>query len=385
MLVLLLATVCQSCEKPGSAPQIYSETVWQNDYGGGDNDEASKAIFHNGNLVICGSTRSFGNANGSIFLLRIDTLGEIVSQRSIGNSAIYEGKGINLLRDGNFLISGTVEDLGSENQDLVVFKTDPQGNELWSLRTGGPGEERCGEVLELSNGQLLLVGTTDSEGAGGRDMMLSWIAQEGELIKQSTYGGALSDGADSVIELDEGELMIYGYTYSFGAGDRDLFLLQISAAGDSIWSASYGSANYEESGAIGQTIDGGYILLGHSSNTDPNHNVLAYRLDDRGIVIWKKEFGGSEHDGGQALHVKPEGGFTFVARTNSSGAGQEDILLIEVDDYGNTISERTFGGTENDRSDCLLRLEQDYYIIGSSRSYTAGDKQILVIRYSNAS
>ncbi len=383
-LIFLFACLALShlaCEKPDPPPQIYQETAWQFNYGGADNELARAGVFAGGQLYALGTSRSFENPNGAIYLLRIDTSGLQTGQYEFGFDAPYEGHDIILSADGQLLILGSRQDPATGNKDLYIVNCDLNGNELWSKRIETEGSERPREMLLLANGNLVVCGAVEREDSGDRDIHLTWLSAEGDLIQHRYFGGAAYDGAQNILEIEDQELMLSGYTDSYGAGDRDLYLMKLSAQGDSIWSETYGGEGYEEPGSFARTLEGGYITVAHTASTEPNHNMTALRLDDRGVVVWQQEFGGSEHDGGQAVYVKPGGGFVFIGRTNSRGAGLQDILMADVDDYGTSSLERSFGGADTDRADDILAFGNYYYIIGQSRSYNFGDNDVFIIKH----
>lgn len=97
------------------------------------------------------------------------------------------------------------------------------------------------DVIELPNGDLCIAATTVSFGAGSKDMYLIWTDASGNEFRSKTYGGPDLDGCTKLLVMDNGELMLHGYTRNFGAVSRDLYLIRLSEQGDSLWSKRLGA------------------------------------------------------------------------------------------------------------------------------------------------
>ena len=100
-----------------------------------------------------------------------------------------------------------------------------------------------------------------------------WIDQKGNLLREKTHVDIELDGSSELLEIDNEKIMLQGYTFNYGALDRDLYLLKTNFNGDSLWSKTYGASGYEESQAFYRLSDGGYLLSGHSSSKDPIHKI----------------------------------------------------------------------------------------------------------------
>ena len=216
-----------------------------------------------------------------------------------------------------------------------------------------------------------------------KEILYVRFSASGKPLFHKVYGATKTDGGADIVESSTGDLMLFCYTESQGAGDRDLMLLKINHQGDSLWSQTYGGAAYEES----QTIrllddDGGYLLCGHSASTDPIHNMYGIRLDKDGTVLWEKNYGGNMHDGGQAAIVNSRGNYVLVARSMSFGDGDRNAYLVEVSaSDGSIIQEHVIGGNKNDRIDDIIEFNGHYYLVGHSDSEgTTGGNDVYIVK-----
>ncbi len=383
LLFCLLAVSCRDTTEPDFPPQPDDSFIYELHLGGELEDEAQSAIIRQGNIFIVGTSNSFsgGNGDSNIYFLKTNEWGATLTEKSYGGSNAEEGFNLVSSQNNSITLVGTTKSYGNGGSDIYVLQVDENGQVIWSKTYGGELDDKAAQIIELTSGDLCIVGTTESQGAGARDIYLLWIDQDGNLLKELTFGGVDNDGGKSIIEQSNGDLVVYGYTHNFGATSRDLYLMRITPNGEVLWSKRYGGDSYEESQAICQTADGGFVMNGHSASTDINHNMYGLKVDREGNLLWEKNFGGTSHEGGEALLIDSKGQYVFIGRTNSFGAGEQDIYQVITDADGNFISDKIFGNTEDDKANYILEHQSSYYIFGSSITSRLGfyDKSLYVI------
>lgn len=132
----------------------------------------------------------------------------------------------------------------------------------WSETYGGAGYDFAVSVIQTSDGGYAMTGETNSFGAGGRDFWLVKTDSAGNIEWNKTYGGAGSDYGRSVVQTVDGGYAITGWTYSFGAGSADFWLVKVDSSGNMQWSKTYGGPNPDYGRCVVQTADGGYAITG---------------------------------------------------------------------------------------------------------------------------
>ncbi|MCZ6794555.1 MAG: hypothetical protein O7J95_13175, partial [Planctomycetota bacterium] len=97
----------------------------------------------------------------------------------------------------------------------------------WQQTFGGRNDDRGRSVQQTSDGGYVLCGSTRSFGAGEGDAYVVKTSPSGELEWQQTFGGTESDWGNSVEQTSDGGYVLCGGTFSFGAGNRDVYLVKL--------------------------------------------------------------------------------------------------------------------------------------------------------------
>jgi ribosomal protein S11 len=171
-----------------------------------------------------------------------------------------------------------------------------------------------------------------------------------------TYGGTNYDKAYSVQQTYDGGYIVAGYTYSFGAGWSDFFLIKTDANGNIIWAKTYGGIYGDRAYSVQQTSDGGYIVVGAG-------DAFLVKTDANGNIIWAKTYGGIYGDYAYSVQQTSDGGYIVAGGTYYIGAGSYDIFLIKTDANGNIIWAKTYGGTSWDYAFSVQQTSDGGYIL----------------------
>ena len=152
--------------------------IWSKLYGGISDDYCySIELTPDSGYIAVGYTRSFGFAYAEIWLLKMDAVGDTQWTETYGYVHHDKGYSVKPTSDGGYIIAGTrgsYEDVG----DLWIIKTDSQGDTMWTKTLGGVNDEVGYSVQQTSDGGYIVCGYTSSFGAGGRDVYLIKLAPD---------------------------------------------------------------------------------------------------------------------------------------------------------------------------------------------------------------
>lgn len=207
------------------------------------------------------------------------------------------------------------------------------------------------------------------------------IAQPDSLWSR-TFGGVGLDIALSVVLADDGGYVLGGITNSFGAGDQDGWMIKTNANGDTLWSRTFGGAQYEYGGNVGRTADGGYFMAGSTRSYGAgNSDFWLVKTDANGVTLWSRTYGGPALDGAIWGQQTTDGGYSLAGYTTSFGAGGRDFWVVKTNANGDSLWSRTFGGPLWDIGyDVIQTADSGYVIAGETQSFGEPNGDFLLVK-----
>ena len=204
---------------------------------------------------------------------------------------------------------------------------------------GGKNDDEGNSLIQTSDGSYAIAGTTKSFGAGERDVYVVKLDAKGNLQWTKTIGGKEDDKGYSLIQTSDGGYAIAG-TYSLlyeGIHPFDVYIVKLDANGNLQWTKTIGGEHHHDSGSsLIQTSDGGYAIAGYTYSFGAgDYDVYVVKLDAKGNLQWTKTIGGKSADGGSSIIQTSDGGYVIAGDTKSFGAGETDVCVVKLDKNGN--------------------------------------------------
>lgn len=386
--ILLLKCFCCVLFVAASSAQG-PDTLWTRTYGGASSDYgySIQQTFPDGGYIITGSTFSFGEGSYDVYYLKTDANGEVDWVRTYGGTGTDHGASVQQALDGGYIIAGYTNSSGAGGYDVLLAKTDSSGVVDWAYTYGGAADDRGWCVQQtLPDSGYIVAGYTETVGAGGGDAFVIRTDAGGGLLWANPYGGTAWDEARCASQtFPDSGYIIAGTTSSSGAGADDVYLIKIDADGDSLWTRTYGGAAGENGYEVRQTFpDSGYIIIGNTYSFGAgNSDVYLVKTDQDGDTLWTRTFGGTSVEYGYSIQqTSPEVGYIIAGSTRSFGEGNYDAYIIKTDADGDPIWTRTYGGSAYDDgySVCQTAPDSGYVICGSTRSFGAGVYDVYVMK-----
>lgn len=207
--------------------------MWSKTYGGSYHDIAFEAqATSDGGYIIVGYTQLQGFLNSDVWLVKLFSNGEVDWTQTYGGDQDELAYSVNETADAGYILSGYTNSFGSGYEDVYLIKTDIYGDSMWTKTFGGLSNDAGNSVIETAEGDFLVCGNTFSFSEDG-DMDL-WLIKtdiSGYPLWTKMYGGGGDELGYSVIESFDGRLTACGFTTTYGAGERDVWLLHLEADG----------------------------------------------------------------------------------------------------------------------------------------------------------
>jgi len=161
--------------------------LWVKNFGGNDFEEGiCTRQLSDAGFIICGRTGSFGAGGDDVFVIRTDENGDSLWANTYGGFLNDEGFSLVETNDGGFIITGRTESSAIGDYDVLLMKIDSAGNELWNRSIGGM-ELDWGIGIEItSDSSYIITGATESFGNGGYDMFMLEFSEDQESLITSS-------------------------------------------------------------------------------------------------------------------------------------------------------------------------------------------------------
>ncbi|MBK7567747.1 MAG: putative metal-binding motif-containing protein [Bacteroidetes bacterium] len=368
---------------------------------------------------VSGDKADSSRGGSDYWIVKLNSSGEIEWQNTIGGDNQDQVYDIKQTLDGGYIVGGySSSSLSGEksenyiginsNPDYWVVKLDSLGEIEWQNTIGGDQQDYLWSVGQTIDGGYILGGLSESglsgdkteEKIGYSDYWIVKLNSLGEIEWQNTIGGDLDDWLHSMEQTVDGGYILVGTSYSNISGDKtencfgfnDYWVVKLDSLGEIEWQNTIGGNLYDEVFSIQQTIDFGYII-GGQSNSDfsgsKNESCLGYydywvvKLDSFGEIEWQNTIGGNNWDIFFSVKQTSTGGYIVggCSYSNISGDktednhGQTDYWIVKLSELGEIDWQSTIGGIS---LDVFYELEPTndggYILAGLSQSGISGDK-----------
>ena len=356
---------------------------------------------------------------------------EIEWSKTYGDTGGESGSWVQQTLDEGYIIAGSKTPEGMDNSDILVIKTDKNGNIEWNKNYGGNGDETASSIFQTSDGNYIIIGNTKSYGSGGSDAWIIKLNSNGNKIWSKTVGNENSNSIEEGWPTNDNGFILVGTTEA-GIG-TDIWLVKIDSSGEAVWQKTYDKSTYDAGLSVQQTNDGGYIILGTFSKlsysnswlikTNQNggkieENALGdqfvgaifagqsicktsgggyvvagycnepFSLFDFDYYIWKISSGLKIEDETSVEKTNDKQMFFSVRSTSSGGfilvgnnLDTQDIDLIKINSDLDVDWLGTFGGGDIDMGFFAEETEDfGYILVGVTLSYGAGNGDVWLIK-----
>lgn len=271
---------------------LAQQTQFFRTYSMGLYDVAEQVIpINDTNYIAIGTTQTGGVNGADMLIFNTNSTGELNWWKNIGGTGIENAKGVvRTLDSTGYLITGFRNNLDSMGYDVLLVKTDFSGNLIWSQVYGGNNWEISSSIGCFADSTYLVAGETYSYGAGQKDVYLIKVDGNGDTLWTRTFGGTGDDYAKSILMDRNNNALIIGGTQSFGSGNYDAYLIYIDINGDTIWTKTIGTGDddFGYSAAMNITVSNTMeFIVGYTSYYAPDQAQNSYilKIDSLGNAI----------------------------------------------------------------------------------------------------
>lgn len=327
--------------------------------------------------------RAFTGIFFSVLQLAVLAQAPVKFRKVIGTSGYDDGYSVQQTYDKGYIIGGATSSFGDGSTDMYYVKTDSMGIPRKHGTIGGINIDRGYSIRQTADSGYIFLGYTDSYGAGGYDLYLVKMDTGFSIEWAKTYGGADWDFGNAVKQTADGGFILCGSTYSYGAGDQDYYLVKTDAAGDTLWTKTYGGAGADIAKAVIQSADGGYVITGTTkSYGDTLGDIYTVRTNAFGDTLWTSKFGlPGRADYGNDVIESLSHHFLVAGETSSYDTAASDAVALELSATGAITYIETDGlpGTADSYNSITQDTLGRIAMAGTTHSFGANGDAYLVI------
>lgn len=336
-------------------------------------------------FAIAGSTSSWGTGSADAYLIKTDRDGIYQWSRTYGTTqADWAMDIVECTSDSGFAMVGYTNGLGEGGYDVLLIRTDKDGNELWRQTYGGSDWDFGYSLKETPDSGFVICGETYSFGNGNNDAYVIKTDWLGDTLWTRTYGGSGAEAANDILVGSDASYAWVGYTSSMGAGNSDHYLVKTDLMGDTIWTRTDGYNGYDEATGILESFLGGYYVCGNTDSTalqDNTQMYIAWHDISDGSKIFENLHGGSSHEYCNTFAQRPVNGDIYLCGEDFT-APEGNMNLIKTNFVGTWFNSFNYGDFAYDGTFDMVMTFEDTLIafVGSTESFGFGQTSVMAVK-----
>lgn len=256
--------------------QVYGDSTW--------NDPHAVMQTSDGGYIVAGYTGDIGAGTEDVYVMKLDASGEQVWEQTYGGAGTDVANAVRQTTDLGYIVAGYTASSGAGNWDVYLLKMNSSGTVLWEKTIGGTDYDAAEAIVQTADGGYIAAGFTESSGSGGSDMYVVKLDSAGTVTWEQVYGGVNDDHLYAVQQTRDNKFVVAGFSGSADASD--LYLAKLDTEGDKVWERSYGGTGDDHAYDIRQTEDRGFVVAGY---THPSDAAASY--DDDMYVLKLNKIG----------------------------------------------------------------------------------------------
>jgi hypothetical protein len=366
-------------------------------FGGSYNDKGIAFCQINSDFYITGTTRSFGAGSEDIWIIKTNQ--DLKSEFNVEWGGIHYEIASDIIAssDNNIITTGASWDAPGGRTTVFLAKYDVLGNILWVSYFGYGHNDYVYSVKESADGGYVITGINRAYGTMGAIFLIK-TDSNGVLLWQKFYDTNDKDIGMDVVECADSSFMILATTSSFfgkisnsSEYIRDnaslVILIKTDKNGNELWRKFYGGVEHDFAKKIILDGNNNYYFIGSSLNdSNGSFDITLHKIDGSGTTLWKKNYGGTGYEYGNDIDIDSVGNLLLTGTSSSFSASESpDIYVLKVDSSGNEIWAKTFGDVESDYGNSGQFLANgEIGILGSSKGRTGEDLDVYFITLSES-
>lgn len=187
--------------------------------------EAEDMIWHNEHLYLIG-TRSFDNSTSEGVTRKLDPDGSVV-WTAVQDSVAFLGKALSASQYGVAAAFAKNDANQDDTWDMFLVSYTEDGATDWYEWSSPPDAgNQIPEAVVWNGFDVTQAALTDIYGSGEDGVFLNRVSFEGAWLSSVVFGGLQDEAPSDLMVDEEGQLLLLGSSESYGSGDKDVYLVR---------------------------------------------------------------------------------------------------------------------------------------------------------------
>ncbi len=357
-------------------------TIWEQTFGGEYNDQANGIVGTGDGYILVGSTNSFGEGTpgySNIYIVKIDDEGSVIWESTYEGDLDDGAYDVIIAGDSCIVAGYTWLSFSTRDEGILLYINPATGEIEGTQTTTGSSNDAFYSIAQTAY-DCIAVGLTKSFGVG--------TPSYSNVLVVPSHGFEVSIGGDGdekgrgVVCVDGTDCVIVGSTNSIGAGASDMYFIRVSSSGDIIWESTAGGSGNdfgEDIVSTGSAVVATGYTISYGAGYD---DVYIVKVDLDGSLVWERTYGGTGNDHGNAIakvESDPDGGFIVAGGTMSFGAGDWDGYIIRTNADGDTAADAVPHNEKPKYGEVMVSPNPFNTSCKISLPYTVGEREVVEI------
>ena len=273
----------------------------------------------------------------------------------------------------------------SDKKTLVKLQTKPKTKDNFEATFGGRYTDVAMDVIVEKDGGFSVYGYTESFGHGQKDIYVVRTDKYGNKLSYHAYGGSETDKAYAALRLNDGSTIVVGDTTSFGNRAQSMYVARIAKNGKMMWERGIYNDKDDYYGArsVAKSGGGNFIVAGYEDHVKffgSELNGFVTALHPNGKIYALRYYGGEDDEKLNSI-ISTKDGYVLAGYSDTWGHGRKDAYVLKVDKSGNRIFARVFGYNYDEVANQIIESNDGGYIlVGTTDSDTDRRRDIFVVK-----
>ncbi len=270
------------------------------------------------------------------------------------------------------------------DNDVFITLCNERNEPLWSVPIPSNKIEKVTSVALAQNGDIMIAGTVATDLQVVTDAWLACISPNGKLKWQKEWGMKTQTRIAAIQAMNDGDFCLVGYTDN-ALNQHDGWVCKVNSMGEEVWTKTFGWDKTDEFTACTQRKNGNILLAGFTNSKGAGQkDMLLVEIDAEAAVSWLRVYGkNNSNEEATAVLESPKGEIILCGRTNEKNPTKNDFdgRALLLDETGKMKWSDTQGGLNMDNYFSIAAKAESFVIVGTTIDETSQNTKAWAISY----